>query len=235
MSDADIRRQMRLDAIKRAADEVATWPSWKLRAAYAQPETVRRAEERERREAQGGGVSTVLGLDPDTKATGIAIVENGVLDWVGTAVAQGATAADRRQSMARELHDVFVNVGGIDVVVIEWQNIRPGDKRPNDILELAAVAGMALSLAGMVSPTKILTPLPVQWKGTVDKKIHQSRTITKVGLRQDLTLTNNVPINGAEHVKPAHRTHVIDAIGLALWGYERSSLLERVEKRRKAA
>lgn len=44
-------RRQRLELIQKLADEVATWPSSKLRAGYAQPETVRRAEERER--AQG--------------------------------------------------------------------------------------------------------------------------------------------------------------------------------------
>lgn len=44
----------RRDRYQRAlqfSKEIETWPSSKLRAAYAQPETVRRAEERERLEA----------------------------------------------------------------------------------------------------------------------------------------------------------------------------------------
>jgi len=44
----------RRDRYQRAlqfSKEVETWPSSKLRAAYAQPEKVRRAEERERSEA----------------------------------------------------------------------------------------------------------------------------------------------------------------------------------------
>lgn len=45
-------RQERLALIQRMADDVATWPSSKLRGAYAQPETIRKAEERERLQAQ---------------------------------------------------------------------------------------------------------------------------------------------------------------------------------------
>jgi hypothetical protein len=50
--DAKERRRQRLELIQRFADDVAKWPSWMVRAGYAQPETVRRAEERERRESQ---------------------------------------------------------------------------------------------------------------------------------------------------------------------------------------
>lgn len=40
-------REQRMALIGRFAAEVATWPASKLRAGYAQPETIRRAEERE--------------------------------------------------------------------------------------------------------------------------------------------------------------------------------------------
>lgn len=50
-----VERLERYERAKRFAAETAQWPSWKLRAAYAQPEAVRRAEERERlaQERQG--------------------------------------------------------------------------------------------------------------------------------------------------------------------------------------
>lgn len=41
-------RRERFERARQFAREVETWPSWKLRAAYAQPERVRRAEEREK-------------------------------------------------------------------------------------------------------------------------------------------------------------------------------------------
>lgn len=48
-------RRERLARARRFASEVDNWPSWKLRAAYAQPEKVQRAEERERREGRSTG------------------------------------------------------------------------------------------------------------------------------------------------------------------------------------
>jgi len=48
-------RRERFARAREFAKEVETWPSWKLRAAYAQPERVRRAEEREKGEARSSG------------------------------------------------------------------------------------------------------------------------------------------------------------------------------------
>ncbi len=41
------RRERRLELAERFAQEVSSWSSKKLRMTYAQPEAVRRAEERE--------------------------------------------------------------------------------------------------------------------------------------------------------------------------------------------
>lgn len=46
--DEQARRERRLELAERFAREVASWSSEKLRSTYAQPEAVRRAEERER-------------------------------------------------------------------------------------------------------------------------------------------------------------------------------------------
>ena len=47
MTDEEERRKCRAEIAARFAKEVATWSAQKLRAALAQPETVRAAEERE--------------------------------------------------------------------------------------------------------------------------------------------------------------------------------------------
>lgn len=49
-TDEQRRRERRSKRAAQFAEEVATWPSLKLRMAYAQPAAVRAAEERE----QGG-------------------------------------------------------------------------------------------------------------------------------------------------------------------------------------
>lgn len=50
--DEQERRQRRLDLAGRFAQEVSKWSSKELRMTYAQPDAVRRAEERERQEQQ---------------------------------------------------------------------------------------------------------------------------------------------------------------------------------------
>lgn len=50
--DTEERRARRLAYAERVAREVATWSSKKLRACYAQPEAVKAAEERERKERE---------------------------------------------------------------------------------------------------------------------------------------------------------------------------------------
>ena len=50
--DEQERRERRLDLAVRFAGEVSTWSSKQLRMTYAQPEAVRKAEERESREEQ---------------------------------------------------------------------------------------------------------------------------------------------------------------------------------------
>jgi hypothetical protein len=51
VSDSEERRRQRLELIQRFTDEVSHWPSSKLKAGYAQPATIRRAEEREHQQA----------------------------------------------------------------------------------------------------------------------------------------------------------------------------------------
>lgn len=48
--DEQARRQRRFELAEEFAREVSTWSSKQLRMAYAQPDAVRRAEERERSE-----------------------------------------------------------------------------------------------------------------------------------------------------------------------------------------
>lgn len=47
-TDEELRRERRNERFKEIVREVASWSSERLRMAYAQPETVRAAEERER-------------------------------------------------------------------------------------------------------------------------------------------------------------------------------------------
>lgn len=175
----------------------------------------------------------VIGIDPDTKATGIAAVQyfNGGFQVVGVGLARakGRKAADRRVEMIDSLWHSLAPEGlrlpyPATAVVVEWQHIRPfSEKRPNDILNLTGVAGMCVATAvTILDPKYTFTPIPSEWKKQVPKHIHQARILSRLHLTRELRyensdLGNAIFIPGAENLPPSMRTHVIDAIGLACW------------------
>ena len=156
----------------------------------------------------------VLGIDPDVNNTGVCVVDEGKMVAHYLVVPESG----REEKRVRMAHALSLCLKSImdtfypNRVVIEWQGIRPGDPRPNDILELCCIGAACL---GMVSPDKfalfpldILTPLPVQWKGSVSKKIHQPKILTCAGLTLD----------AFSHLPKGKVNHVVDALGLAIWG-----------------
>lgn len=162
----------------------------------------------------------ILGIDPDTKNTGIAVVEfpEARVVWVGVASSKGRLVQDRLVEMAESLHDAVDEIREVvfweleyPPVVIEWQALRPkGEKNPNSIVDLNGIVGMCVGAFCRLS-TKILTPTPVKWKGSVPKAIHQKRILSKVVIDSN---------SGFDALTKTQQGHVIDAIGLALWGKE---------------
>jgi len=154
-----------------------------------------------------------LGIDPGTKSTGLAWLNDQKVVQVKVARAEGQLAENRREGMADAIRACLVDCLIPDRVVIEWQSVRPCDRRPNDILALVAVAGMALAACksrfSWKPPTYYL-PLPNEWKGSVPKEIHQRRIMAEVGA-----------FTFPESLKAQEIRDVTDAIGLALWGARR--------------
>jgi Holliday junction resolvasome RuvABC endonuclease subunit len=174
-----------------------------------------------------------LGIDPDTKHTGLAVVKATPLSRmhtefevlkVGVAEAKGRLVQDRLVEMAMEI-DLFVDgifrMFDVNSCVVEWQKLRPNkEKNPNAILDLTGVAGMAVA-ACWQEGGKVHTPIPSEWKGTVDKQIHQKRILKAITLNTEC---------GFKQLKRTHLSHVVDAIGLAMWGFEKFKLTRRSTK-----
>ena len=168
-----------------------------------------------------------LGIDPDTKATGIAVVQTlpaGSLRptprvlYVATAPVKAPLSVQERVRLMgnvvwAELHSIPFN-RGIDRIAVEGQRVySKGKVRPQDLIHLAQVAGMAAAHAQMGLPEASLwIPEPVQWKGSVEKGAMQRRILGRVGLTEKLE-----GVEGAEGMTKTQRGHVIDAIGLAMW------------------
>lgn len=153
-----------------------------------------------------------IGIDPDTKATGIAMVGPEGVQMVGLARAKGRYAVDRLPEMAQSIDEAIAPMMaylGDKRVAIELMHIRPHERNPNSIINVQAVAGMAIASARLRGAVEILTPIPSKWKGTVPKEIHQKRILAAEGLDIEAPVFEGIP--------KSMRTHVVDAIGLARW------------------
>ena len=161
-----------------------------------------------------------LGIDPDTKATGIAIVHVGAeatVLYVATAPVKASLSVQERiriMNFALSMGVGSIPLGPIERIAVEGQRHYPrGKVRPQDLIHLAQVAGLAAAHAQQAFPLAYLwIPEPVQWKGSVEKGAMQRRILKRVGLTEKLE-----GVEGAGGMTKTQRGHVIDAIGLALW------------------
>ncbi len=164
-------------------------------------------------------MSYYLGIDPDTKTTGLALVGPEGLVAVKLARAKGQYAVDRLPGMAAAIEEAVRSLGNLVdgdlVVAIELMHIRPHERNPNSIINVQAVAGMAISSTVLLdADAKILTPIPSKWKGTVPKPIHQKRLLAAEGIDMDDPIFGVIP--------KSMRNHVVDGIGLARWAEKQS-------------
>ena len=104
-----------------------------------------------------------------------------------------------------------------------------GPARHGDIMRLAQIAAAVASVASMFPDVRaIRMPTPQQWKGSVPKEIHQARILSRLGVPYDVVKGKTsgycVPkVDGLGGAWAAPRAkgewkHLVDAIGLALWG-----------------
>jgi hypothetical protein len=155
-------------------------------------------------------MSYYIGIDPDTKCTGLALIGPKGLMKVKLARAKGQYAVDRMPEMAAAIDEAMRQLDPLGTTVaIEIMHIRPHERNPNSIILVQAVAGIAISAAVRYGADKILTPIPSKWKGTVPKPIHQKRLLAKEGIDIEDPVFKGIP--------KSMRNHVVDGIGLARW------------------
>ena len=162
-----------------------------------------------------------IGIDPDTKATGMAVVSIGAVPkvlYVATAVVKASLSVQERlrhmNAMVSTELGCFPYGIAAERLAVEGQRVYTrGKVRPQDLIHLAQVAGMAAAHAQQAYPLAALwIPEPVQWKGSVEKGAMQRRILGRLGLTEKLE-----GVEGAGGMTKTQRGHVIDAIGLALW------------------
>lgn len=188
------------------------------------------------------GPRLALGVDPDTRGTGFAIVQlhegkftpilMGVIETQDPG-ARGidAVLAQIRQPLPHQLLGVLAHCGW---AAIEFQqNYRNGKARPDDLSLLSAISGAWASIPPPMC--EVMMPKPAQWKGTVPKGIHQKRTISKLDGwdfedrgAKDAPLPlppDGLSISG---IQEHHWKEIVDAIGLAIWALERAEVTDAV-------
>lgn len=186
---------------------------------------------------------SVLGIDPDTKGTGLALTtsrhrDRGTVLALGCAFEHGHSPPRSEVRKTRGLVDQLERVeelilamnsiaqehdDPIDLVVVEGQQIyRKGRADPNGILRLGHVTGAALLVAGRLNAIPLLA-LPRLWKGQAKKEVTWERAMRwlrweyeRSATRFDFTIPTDVRLIG--RISRGHRKEVLDAIAIAHWG-----------------
>jgi hypothetical protein len=111
-------------------------------------------------------------------------------------------------------------------VLIECPQIYPSRNskgNPNDLIKVAVQVGMYKerfqSLGSVVN-----LALPHEWKGTIPKEKHHVRIFADLDPNEKEVLAR-----AGQGIAPSKRHNIIDAVGLAKWGYD-TALLFGVRK-----
>lgn len=177
-----------------------------------------------------------IGIDPDTKATGLALVAYdeaaksfNVLQVAVARGGKGTLARNRITDMAESLFGAILDLrgwGDIDAAAIEWQALRPrGEKNPNSIVDLCGFSGLAAAAVHVGVKTTVLTPTPPEWKGQKDKEVHHKIILSEVGLEKATDLPSTQKLLKSDY------SHIMDAVGLAVWAARKM----RIQHARKTA
>lgn len=159
----------------------------------------------------------IIGIDPGKNYTGVTILDTYLIKEAACGFGvtlcgcylydgKGRDLGVNVDGQAHQIRECVATFQPDEVIIEKPQIYSKGKARPNDILDLALMAG-ALGACGM--PCTFVTP--ARWKGQVKKHIHNARILEKLpNLHEAL----------AGLAKGKHE-HIIDAAGLALWSIER--------------
>ena len=188
-------------------------------------------------------MTLVTGFDPDTHTAPWATVTlDGTIVGVGLFESKRQKGADSAARMA-EVIASSPRPTCSSYLVIENQDAyfsgtTTKKARAEDLISLSFVGG---AFAGQFPGARILRPLPAQWKGQVPKAVHQGRILTALGLKYETTggasgdgycvpLDPEPKIPGGSKLPKSAWKHVVDAIGLALWGVAEIKKLADLER-----
>lgn len=172
-----------------------------------------------------------LGVDPGTtnNMAVAALHPTGQIQVRLVPEGDGKDPRERARGCARRLHAVFMSLelpAGVPMTVaLEWQRPLKTDRRPQNISDLSAFAGIALAMIeeSFATDPRVYTPLPEEWKHSVKKFIKHNRIVAAAGLgavQRALAVAGiPVPSNLGKFDKEftGMAGNAIDALGLAQW------------------
>lgn len=167
----------------------------------------------------------ILGIDPDTKNIGYAVVSEGKPIHVGAA-RQKLSGYDSVASMSVALYDELSKLSSwpITKINVEGQQIyQTGPhktKNPADILLLAHITGLIVADCKFIWPnSKVSIYKPHEWKRNIPKKTHQARLLIALGWGYEFVGDEWArPTNPPFKLEPAGLwKHVVDGVGLAMF------------------
>lgn len=195
-----------------------------------------------------------IGIDPDLQTPALAVVSE---DARVLLVACMKTSKSKQQqavveiasegmlwidSVAEELAFAGLSHQDAATITVEAQEVYRGKTaNPQDLLVLAAAAGVSLAQAALRWPNaKLDFPLPKTWKKGVPKRIHQGRILSRLGIEYESrgekgtgycvpSWKENSPL-GSDRVTDSAWKHIVDAIGLAAYGATKHEASQRTKK-----
>lgn len=190
-----------------------------------------------------------IGIDPDLHTCPIAVVNKDgkpvYLDITRipaslhnqeavTAMSKALCTAAR--SLSQWLHDQPYAAEGFVVEAQEVVYTAKTGKNPRDIVLLAGVAGAALAAMSFALGVPGKYVVPVSWKGTRPKQVHQAQICLRLGWEYELrgkkedgyAVPKEPPKMDGGKINTGDWKHAMDAIGLALWLREEMPMAARI-------
>lgn len=173
----------------------------------------------------------VLGVDPDTETTAVAIASDLEILFVGVLRPGKRSVLDQIRTAAVFFESLFskLKMGDlISLIVVEGQEHYSESRvDPNDLIKVAQVTGGICGIVRSMFPTiPQVIPLPKAWKGGTPKQISQARAFSHYGIQYSTAAGYCYPsgcavaakIQGAGALNKGDWKHVADAVALARWG-----------------
>jgi hypothetical protein len=157
--------------------------------------------------------SWLVAVDPGLRHLGVAIFFNGILYDVllvkNPQLGRGAEAWYGYTRAKTDLPSSFREIiEGADHLVVEMQQVyRRGPGDPNDLLQVAGVAGVVVGLANL--DARVTGYLPREWKGQVQKDVFAKRILTRLDSAEMFKFNSKKIAKSLVH-------NCVDAIGLGL-------------------